>query len=67
MIAIVAMPPPAAAGLRVGCREGLEFGRIGLGPGLRRASGFAWSRSWLAKMMTAMPAVKPTVTGQGMY
>ena len=22
---------------------------------------------WLAKMMTAMPAVKPTVTGNGMY
>ncbi len=25
------------------------------------------SRSWLAKMMTPMPAVKPTVTGKGMY
>jgi hypothetical protein len=24
-------------------------------------------RSWLAKMMTAMPAVNPTVTGKGMY
>jgi hypothetical protein len=25
------------------------------------------SLSWLAKMMTAIPAVKPTVTGKGMY
>ena len=25
------------------------------------------SRSWLTKMMTAMPAVNPTVTGKGMY
>ena len=41
------------------------FGRKAAGSlgRLRPKSSF----SWLAKMMTAMPAVKPTVTGNGIY
>ena len=40
--------------------------------GMRAAGSCAMSRpsmsfTWLAKMITAMPVVKPTVTGKGMY
>ena len=36
------------------------------GPGSFVSSSPSRSRSWLAKMMSAMPAVNPTVTGKGM-
>jgi hypothetical protein len=61
-IASAAIAP--AAGLSVGsaAARACSLGTIGPGSGpasVRPSS----SLSWLARMMTAMPAVKPTVTG----
>ena len=60
----VSAASPTAAGLTVFAApaSAVSLGRNALGswPASRRPSR---SCSWLAKMMTAMPAVKPTVTG----
>ncbi len=67
MIAIVAAATATAIGLIVSIApaSACSFGTNALGS---RSASVRPSRSliWLAAMMTAMPAVKPTVTGNGM-
>jgi len=67
MTARVTAPMAAACALTVSSalHSAWSFGRNAAGSfgSVRPSSSF----SWRAKMMTAMPAVKPTVTGKGMY
>ena len=67
MIRTVPAESAAAAALTVGSAAQSTGSLSSSGPGsgagkVRPSSSF----SWLAKMITAMPAVKPTVTGKGM-
>ena len=57
-----------AAGLKVGAasHRAVSLGRKAAGSRLARLSP-SRSRSWLVRMMTAMPAVKPTITECGIY
>ena len=67
MIAAVAAATPSAAGFSVGsaAASAATLGTMAPGSGPERVRPRN-SFIWLAKMMTAMPAVKPTVTGWGM-
>ena len=66
--AAVPRPTAKAAGFSVSpaAASALSFGSSspGSGPASRRPPR---SLSWLARMVTAMPQVKPTVTGCGMW
>lgn len=64
---IVTAESAAAGMLKLGSASprAASFGMSG--PGSLASVRPSRSLSWLARMMTAMPAVNPTVTGKGMY
>ena len=68
MTAMEAAATAKAAGFKVGaaCHKASSFGRKAAGSRPARANPRR-SRNWLARIMTAMPAVKPTITEWGMY
>ena len=67
MTTIVASDSAIAAGVSVGKYFQSTGSFCSSSPGSASASrNPSRSFTWLAKMMTAMPAVKPTVTGYGM-